>query len=300
MYVILGATGNTGSVVANRLLDNGKKVRAVGRDSRKLAPLVSRGAEAFVADVVDAEALGRAFAGAEGVYAMTPPNTTSDDYLRYQGQVTDAIATAIEEAGVKYAVTLSSIGADEPAGTGPVVGQHYMEERFADIAEINVLHLRAGYFMENTLPQAGMIRSFGMMAGPVRSNLPLPMIATKDIGAAAADALLHFNFTGQQKQELLGQRDISYAEVARIVGVAIKKPALAYVQMPSEQIIQALAGMGISRNVASLICEMSDALNSGLMKALEPRSEKNTTPTSFETFLKEVFLPAYRVQAASA
>jgi uncharacterized protein YbjT (DUF2867 family) len=197
MYAILGASGHTGSVVANTLLDQGKRVRVVGRDTKKLASFVSRGAEAIAADVTDAEALTRTFAGMEGVYAMLPPNLTSDNYRAYQDKVTDAVATAIEATGVKYVVTLSSVGAEQAEKTGPVMGLHYMESRFADIAEINVLHLRAGYFMENTLPQIEIIRNFGMMAGPVASDLPLLMIATRDIGAVAAEALLHFNFNGE-------------------------------------------------------------------------------------------------------
>jgi uncharacterized protein YbjT (DUF2867 family) len=238
--------------------------------------------------------------GAEGVYALIPPNHTSDDYLTYQNKVADALATAIEATGVKYVVTLSGIGADQTEKTGPVMGLHYMESRFADIAEINVLHLRAGYFMENILPQIEIIRNFGMMAGPVRSDLPLAMIATGNIGAVAADALLHFNFNGEQTRELQGQRDITYTEIARIVGTAIGRPALAYIQLAAEQVTMALTQMGMSKNVASLLVEMSEALNSGRMKHLEPRSEKNTTPTSFETFVQEVFLPAYKGQAASA
>lgn len=300
MYVVLGATGNTGSIVANTLLDHGKRVRVVGRDAKKLAPFVSRGAEAIVADATDAEALTKAFAGMEGVYAVTPPNVTSDNYRAHQDSVTEAVATAIEATGVKYVVTLSSVGADKEEKTGPVVGLHHMEARFADIAEINVLHLRAGYFMENTLPQAGIIRQFGMMAGPVRADLPLPMIATKDIGAVAAEALLHFNFTGQASRELLGQRDVTYAEVARIVGTAIGRPALAYIQLPAEQVVLAMTQMGMSKNLAGLICEMAESLNTGYMKALEPRSEENTTPTSFEMFVQEAFLPAFKGQAAGA
>jgi uncharacterized protein YbjT (DUF2867 family) len=175
-----------------------------------------------------------------------------------------------------------------------------METRFAQIPGLNALHLRAGYFMENTLPQIGIIQQFGMMAGPVRADLPLPMIATRDIGAAAVDALLRLDFSRQQTRELLGQRDLTYSEVARIVGAAIGKPALAYVQLPAEQVILAMGQMGISKNVASLLCEMSDALDSGYMKALEPRSSANTTPTSYETFVEHVFLPAYRGKAASA
>ncbi len=300
MYVVLGASGNTGSIVANALLDLGKEVRVVGRDSKKLAPFVNRGAEAFSADVVDGEALSRAFAGAEAVYSLTPPNLASTNYRAYQDQAIGAVAKAIETAGVRFAVTLSSVGADKAEKTGPVAGLHAMESRFAQIPGLNALHLRAGYFMENTLAQVGVIQQFGMMAGPVRADLPLPMIATRDISAAAVDALLRLDFSSQQTRELLGQRDLTYSEVARIVGAAIGKPALAYVQLPAEQVILAMGQMGISKNVASLLCEMSDALDSGYMKALEPRSSANTTPTSYETFVEQVFLPAYRGRAASA
>ena len=300
MYVVLGASGNTGSIVANALLDLGKEVRVVGRDSKRLAPFVNRGAEAFTADVVDGEALSRAFAGAEAAYALTPPNMSSANYRAEQDQITETVAKALETAGVKYAVTLSSFGADKAEKTGPVAGLHAMESRFAQIPGLNALHLRAGYFMENTLPQIGIIQQFGMMVGPVRADLPLPMIATRDIGAAAVDTLLRLDFSGQQTRELLGQRDLTYSEVARIVGAAIGKPALAYVQLPAEQVILAMGQMGISKNVASLLCEMSDALDSGYMKALEPRSSANTTPTSYETFVEQVFLPAYRGKAAGA
>jgi hypothetical protein len=93
---------------------------------------------------------------------------------------------------------------------------------------------------------------------------------------------------------------MTYTEAARIAGEAIGKPDLAYMELPDEQVIQAMTGMGISRDMALLICEMSAAINSGYMKPLEPRSEKNTTPTTFVTFVEEVFLPAFKGQAAGA
>jgi uncharacterized protein YbjT (DUF2867 family) len=300
MYVILGATGNTGSVAARRLLDKGKKVRVIGRDNKKLAPFISRGADAFATDVLDTDALSRAFAGAEGVYALIPPAMTLPDFRAYQDQVTESIAKALEKAGVTHAVTLSSFGAHKTDKTGPVVGLHNMEKRLSQIKGLNAVHLRAGYFMENTLAQIGIIQSFGMMAGPVRADVLLPMIATRDIGVAAAEALLRLDFEGQKTQELLGPRDMTYAEASRILGRAIGKPALAYIQLPDEQVIQAMTGMGISKNMAQLLCEMSAAINSGYMKPLEPRSEKNTTPTSFETFVEEQFLPAFKGAAARA
>jgi uncharacterized protein YbjT (DUF2867 family) len=300
MYTVLGATGNTGSVVARRLLEQGQKVRVVGRDSKKLAPFVSRGAEAFATDVLDTDALSRAFAGAKAVYVLIPPDVKSTDYRGHQEEVSDSIAKALEAAGVTHAVTLSSYGADQPEKTGPVVGLHSMETKLARIGGLNALHLRAAYFMENTLAQVNVIQGFGMMAGPVRGDLLLPMIATKDIGAASAEALVRLDFKGQQTRELLGQRDISYNEASRIIGAAIGKPGLAYVQLPDEQVIQAMTGMGMSKSLAMLLCEMAGSMNSGYMKALEPRSAKNTTPTSYETFAREVFLPAYKGQAAGA
>jgi uncharacterized protein YbjT (DUF2867 family) len=300
MYVILGATGNTGSAVAKALLAKGQKVRVVGRDKSRLAQLVNQGAEAFEGDVLSTESLTKAFTGAKAVYAMVPPVMNSADFRAYQDQVTEAIARALEAARATHAVTLSSIGADKPEKTGPVVGLHKMEERFNRIAGLNVLHLRAGYFMENTLAQTGVIRNFGMMAGPVSADLALPMIATRDIGAAAAEALLALDYSGHQARELLGQRDITYTDVAKLAGAAIGKPGLAYTQLPSEMVIQAMTQMGISANVAGLLCEMSDSLNSGYMRALEPRTAANTTPTSFETFVQEVFVPAFRGSAATA
>lgn len=300
MYVVIGATGHTGSTIAETLLGNGEKVRVVSRSRVRLAELVRRGAEAFEGDVTDSAALTQAFAGARAVYFMMPPNLTATDYRAYQDQVAEAGAAALESAQVRYAVTLSSFGAEQESGTGPIVGLCYMESRFSRIAGLNVLHLRAGYFMENTLAQTSVIQNFGMMAGPVRADLKLPMIATRDIGKAAAAALLKLDFSGQQTRELLGQRDISYAEAARIVGAAIGKSDLAYQQLPTDQIIQAMSQMGMSKNVAELICEMAESLNNGRIKALETRSAKNTTPTSFDTFVQEVFLPAYRGKAARA
>jgi uncharacterized protein YbjT (DUF2867 family) len=218
----------------------------------------------------------------------------------YQERVSDALAAAVEKNGVRYAVALSSTGADKSDRTGPVLGLHALEQKLEAIAGLNVVLLRAGYFMENILPQVGVIDSLGSMAGPVRPDLALPMIATRDIGAFAAEALARHDFQGKQRRELLGARDISYAQVAKIVGAAIGKPDLTYQQAPAAQLKPALMQMGMSSNMADLLLEMSDALNSGHMRALEPRSAQNTTPTTVETFVAEVFVPAYRAKAARA
>ena len=300
MYVVVGATGHTGNIVAEKLLAKREKVRAVGRDERRLERLKQKGAEAFVGDVTDASAMSRAFAGAEAAYIMVPPNLSSPNVRAYQERVSNALAAALENNGVRHAVVLSSTGADKSDGTGPVLGLHDLERKLEAIPGLNALFLRAGYFMENLLPQVGIIKSLGYTAGPVRSDLALPFIATRDIGAFAADALSRRDFQGKQRREVLGARDISYAQVAKVIGAAISKPDLTYQQAPAAQLKPVLTQMGMSPNMADLLLEMSEALNSGHMRALEPRSAQNTTPTTLETFVAEVFVPAYRVQAARA
>jgi uncharacterized protein YbjT (DUF2867 family) len=287
-------------VIANRLLDAGKKVRVISRNADHLKPFVARGAEPFVAELSDQAALTKAFTGAEAVYVMIPPDMSSPDPRGYQEKVGDAIAGALQSAGVKSAVSLSSVGADKESGTGPVAGLHEFEKKLNAIGGLNVLHLRAGYFMENTLGQVGAIKSFGKAAGPVRGDLKLPMIATRDIGKAAADALLKLDFKGTQTRELLGQRDLSYNEATVVIGKAIDDTDLKYVHLPNEQTQPMFVQMGMSSNSADLILEMSGALNSGYMKAMEPRTARNTTPTSFETFVVEEFLPLYKKQASAA
>jgi uncharacterized protein YbjT (DUF2867 family) len=299
MYAILGASGNTGHVVAKTLLERGQKVRAIGRNATHLQPLATQGAEVFVADVTDAAALTKAFQDADAAYVMIPPNPASNDPLGYENQVSDAIATAVRSTRVKNIVSLSSIGADKPTGTGPVVGLYNLEQKLNRVDTINVLYLRAGSFMENTLGQAGAIRMMGSAVGPIRPDLKLPMIASRDIGAFAADALLQLAFHGKQIQELHGQRDLDYSEVATIIGKAIGKPKLAYVLASDDQIRAAFVQMGMSEQFARLMLEMAAALNSGYMRALEPRTARNTTPTSFETFVAQVFVPAYQQQAAA-
>ena len=300
MYVVIGATGHTGSIVAEKLLAKGEKVRVVGRDERRLERYKQRGAEAFVGDVTDASAMARAFSGAEAAYVMVPPNLSSPNVLAYEERVDNALAAALENNGVRHAVALSSFGADKSDRTGVVLGLHSLERKLEGIPGLNVLFLRAGYFMENLLPQVGIIQSIGNMAGPVRPDLALPMIASRDIGAFAAEALGKRDFQGKQKRELLGARDVTCTQVAKVVGAAISKPDLSYQQVPGAQLKPALTQMGMSPNMADLLLEMSEALNSGHMRALEPRSAQNTTLTTIETFVAEVFVPAYRTKAAGA
>jgi uncharacterized protein YbjT (DUF2867 family) len=300
MYVVTGATGHTGSVTAEALLASGVKVRVIGRDPKKLERFTEKGAEAFVADMTDSAALEKAFSGARAVFAVIPPNLTAPDVRVHQETVSNALASAIQKNGIAYAVLISSTGAEQTEGTGVVLGVHELEKKFEAIEGLNFLCLRCGYFMENLLPQVGILQSFGFMAGPIREDVPLPMIASRDIGRVAAESLMKLDFAGKQTRELLGPRHLNYSEAARIIGGAIEKPDLSYRQVQAFILKPAMMRLGMSSNMADQVLEMCDALNTGKMKSLEDRSASNTTPTTLEQFAAEVFAPAYREKAAGS
>src|SRR5260370_18106301 len=214
MYVIRGATGNNGNGGAKGLRAKGLEVRAIGRSEDRLQALKTAGAEPWVCDMTNAVKLTEAFRGAKAVYVMIPPDMTSNDFRAHQDRVTEAVRSALEAAGVKYAVALSSIGADKEKGTGPVASLHYLEERLNSLAGLNIVHLRTGYFMENTLAQIGIIRQLGSMAGPLEPDLKLSLLATRDIGKVAAGEMVGLKFKGHQTRELHEQRGLTITEEA--------------------------------------------------------------------------------------
>jgi uncharacterized protein YbjT (DUF2867 family) len=289
IYVILGASGNTGSIIANSLLAAGKNVRVVGRDSGRLQRFVDKGAEAFTADMSDAVALAKAFRGARAAYLMLPPAKSREE----QERDSDNVAKAVKESGLRYAVHLSSYGAQVAEGAGPVSGLHSSEQKLNAIEGLNVLHLRAAYFMENNLAAIGMIHQMGILGNALLPDLKIPMAATRDVGDYAAQRLLHLDFSGKQTRELLGERDLSMTEATEVIARGIGKPDLRYQQFPYNQVQQALTQLGVPPKGAAMYIEMYKSINAGVLVPLEPRSRENTAPTSFEQFVQEVFAPAY-------
>jgi len=293
MIVVTGATGRTGRAAAEALLAKGEKVRVIGRDAKKMAPFVELGAKSFVGNVVDVASMTEAFSGASAVYLVLPEDISQQDLRAHQERVSDCYAAAITNAKVRFVVSLSSIGAQHAKNTGPIVGLHNLEQKLIRIAGLNVLHLRAAYFMENLFMSVEPLRSMGTLPGGLQGGVQIPWIATKDIGGYAAIRLAARDFSGSSIQELQGQRDISMNEAASIVGHSIGMPNLAYAQVPSMTLGQGLVTMGLPKKTAELIIEMWDGANAGLIVPQEARSAKNTTPTTLESFVTEVFAPAY-------
>jgi uncharacterized protein YbjT (DUF2867 family) len=195
---------------------------------------------------------------------------------------------AIRDSGVRYVVFLSSLGGDLPGGTGPIAGLHAQEERLRNLHGVNVLILRPALFFENLYATLGLIKHQGITGGALAPDLSVPMIATRDIADVAARALKAREWTGVVVRELLGPRDLTYAEATQILGTRIGKPDLQYVQFPYADYAAALVQMGMSQDFAALYIEMAKALNERRVTSSEGRRLENTTPTRFEDFAEEL------------
>jgi uncharacterized protein YbjT (DUF2867 family) len=295
LVVVTAATGNIGRKLVERLLEKKKMVRAVARNEKKLEPLAKIGAEILAASVEDPSAMTKAFSGAAAVFILIPPKYDAPDMRAYQNKVSESYFTALQSCGTASVVNLSSVGAHMKGGSGPILGLHDNEERLNKLKNVNILHLRPAYFMENLLMNLDLIQNMGIMGSPLKPDFRTPMIATQDIAAVAAAHLSKLDFQGKFTRELHGQRDVTILEVTRILGKAIGREDLKYVQFPYEEAKKAMIGMGLSENVADLMIEMQKNMNEGTLRPAEARSPRTTTPTSIEDFSR-VFAAAFHAQ----
>lgn len=288
MIAIMGATGNTGSRIASALLERGEPVRALGRSQNRLQALADAGADVRVGDAADTAFLTEAFRGVRAVYTLLPTDPRAPDYRARQMEEGEAIAQAIRASRVQYVVALSSIGADQDDGTGVILGLHAQEQRLRRIPGVNLCLLRPASFFENFLESLETIRHHGVVADCVDADLAIPMVGTRDIAAAATEELARRDWQGEVIRELLGPRDLSYREAARILGACIGKPDLAYVRLPYTELEQAMVQAGLSRSFIHLYHEMTQGFSNGTIRPVAGRTPQNTTPSRFEDFAHEL------------
>lgn len=260
MFVISGVSGHTGSVVASTLLERGEKVRVIVRDPKKGEPWQRRGAEVAVADLTDGKALTEAVRGADGVYVLVPPDFAADDPVAAQARVVGAWAQAVAAGKPKHVVLLSSIGAELPSGSGPIITVHRAEAELRATG-VKVTAVRAAYFMENWGAVAQPARADGVLPSMLTPGKAFSMVATADIGRVAAEALLD-GLGAPAVIELAGPRDYTPEEVAAAFARALGR-SVAVVPVPEAQIEPALTSAGFKPKLAALFREMNVGVNSG-------------------------------------
>ncbi|MES1185798.1 MAG: NmrA family NAD(P)-binding protein [Myxococcales bacterium] len=283
MYVISGATGNTGKVAAQQLLRAGKKVRALVRNADKAADLAALGAELWPVDLSDGPGLERALDGAQGLYLLSPPDMGSQSFLAERSQLLGRVAQVLKKAAVPHVVFLSSIGAQHESGTGIIQSVHAGEVALR-AAGVTSTFLRAAYFVENWAPVLPVAKQDGVLPSFIPGDLRLPMVCTADIGSLAATALLE-GPRGARVLELSGPEDVTPKDVAAVVSKLLGRP-IQLVEPPLDAVVPTFTSFGISADVARLFQQMYEGIRNGRVSAEGGQAEARRGTTTLEQTLR--------------
>jgi len=263
-YVITGSLGNISKPLAERLVAAGHSVTVVSSKAEKAAQIEALGAKAAIGSVDDVAFLTKTFTGADAIYTMVPPNFATSNWKKYIGGIGENYAAAIKASGVKNIVNLSSIGAHMPEGCGPVSGLFLVEKALNSLEGVNVMHLRAGFFYTNFLGNIGMIKNMGIIGANYGEGTKLPLVHPDDIAEAAASELLGLSFKGKSIRYVVSN-EVTTHEVAAILGKAIGKPELPWIDFKDEDTFVGLVQAGLPEEVAKNYAQMGAAMRSGEM-----------------------------------
>jgi len=287
---VTGPSGNVGRALVPHLLDGGAEVHLLAHDAAKVGNFVSMGARVQAGSLEDPTYLARATEGMDVLFWLTPTIFNATDMRAKQRELAEHAARAIGKNRIGRVVNLSSAGAQMKKGAGPVSGLHDVEEIIAGAAP-HVTHLRPSFFMENFLSQLEPIKSHGSFYMPVAGHQRIPLIATRDIGAAAARRLLDPTWTGQSMLGLHGPADLNLEEVAQILTRVLGQP-IRHVKVPPAAVRETLLQIGATPSVADGMLELYAVWDAGKLQPAEPRTPATTMPTTFEQFATEVMKPA--------
>jgi uncharacterized protein YbjT (DUF2867 family) len=285
MYVITGASGNTGKVAASKLLKAGHQVRALVRSAGKATDLAALGAEVVENELGDRAGFERALAGATGLYLLSPPDLASNSFLAERAKLLESVVAAVAAAKVPHVVLLSSIGAHQPSGTGIVQSVAGAEKALRG-AGVTSTFLRAAYFVENWGAVIPVAKQDGVLPSFLPGDLKVPMVSTADIGSLAAEALLD-GPRGQRVLELAGPVDPTPKDVAATVSKILGKP-IQLLEPPLDAVVPTFTSFGISADVAGLYRDLYEGIIKGRVVFEAGKAEARRGSTSLEETLRQL------------
>jgi uncharacterized protein YbjT (DUF2867 family) len=260
---LTGSLGNISKPLAEQLISAGHQVTVISSNADKIAEIEKLGAKAAIGSVYDVDFVAKSFAGADAVYTMVPPNFGVPNFRQYVGGTAQKYAEAISKAGVKRVVNLSSIGAHLDGGTGPISGMYDAEITLNKLEGVSVKHVRAPFFYTNFFNNIDMIKHQGFLGSNYDSNRRLVMVHPKDIAAAVAEEL-QGSSTGKGIRYLVSDERIT-GEIATVLGTAIGKPDLQWIEFTDEQAYNGMLKSGIPPEIARNFVEMGTVVRSGIL-----------------------------------
>lgn len=291
MIVVTTPTGNIGSKVVAALVAANAPVRVIARHPDRLAPEIAATVEVIEGAHDDDSTLDRAFAGADTVFWLVPPDIFATDTHAYYQRFAHAAVRAATAAGIKRIVAVSALGRGNPLPAGPVSAALHADETIGN-SGIAYRALWCPSFMENMLRQRVPLRVQGAIYLPLPSDVKVPWTATRDIAATAVRLLLDTTWTGNGGVAVLGPETLSGDDIVAILSDVLGRP-IQFKEVPYPAFKTQMMQNGANESVAQGLVDMYIAKANGL-DADEVRTDENTTPTTFRAWCEAVLKPALR------
>ncbi|WP_162903233.1 NAD(P)H-binding protein [Taibaiella koreensis] len=290
---LTGSLGNINKELIGKLTSAGHQVKVISHSPERATAIEALQATPLIGSVTDAAFVSAAFAGADAVYLMTPPNVSTADvkgYIKATGQI---YADAIDANGVGRVINLSSIGAHKADGLGPTGANYAVEHLLNNLEGVDVLHLRPGLFYSNFYGSIPVIKYQGIMGNNFDADVTVALTDPADIAAAIANTLNAPAFSGKKVEYVVSDLKTGGA-IAAILGEAIGIPHLPWIAFPDEVLLPELLKSGMSAEMANVyIIEIGIALrNNSLLEDYYRHREEAAGGTKFEEFAK-TFAYAY-------
>jgi uncharacterized protein YbjT (DUF2867 family) len=260
---VTGSLGNISKPLATQLVKEGHQVTVVSSSPDKAEAIKTLGATPAIGSVDDVAFLTEAFKGADAIYTMVPNNFGAANYRQYIGGVGENYAEAIKAAGVTKVVNLSSIGAHIDGGTGPISGIHDVEQTYKQLDGVAIKHLRPAFFYTNLLANIDMIKHLGFLGANYGDNSRLVLVHPNDIAEVAAEELQN-DFSGTSIR-YIASAESTTNQIASVLGAAIGKPDLKWVDFTDEQALQGIQQAGLPAEIARNYVEMGTAVKSAIL-----------------------------------
>jgi uncharacterized protein YbjT (DUF2867 family) len=210
-YLVIGATGNIGSRVTQRLIARGERPSVFVRSAKKATVLFGDEVDIHVGDLeMPRSSLAAALAGIEGVFLVSDgPDLATRDRT---------VAFAAKSAEVRHVVKLSTLDVHSGVGTGP---WHARGEAAVRESGVAFTFIQAAGFMSNVLGWSDSIRKGGVLRSSTGKG-KIAFIHPDDIADVATAALTTRTHDGQSLV-ITGPEALSYGEMAATIGGAIGK-----------------------------------------------------------------------------
>lgn len=298
-YAVVCAGGKTGSKIVHSLLQAGKKVRAIDINPTSLSRLQNKGTQTCIGSLTDREFLKRSLEGIRAIFLMIPPVNQIENYETFQHEVAESLASAVHFHHIPFAVNLSICGAEIDAAPRVFRSLFHFECLLKDIPHLNVVNIRAAYFMENLLSWMHLIKESGMFGSPFWPKLSIPMISIHDVARKSFQLLLHLAFRGKQTLTLLGNQRMNMEQVSELLGKHLRNEHLPYVCIPYRDAKRTMLASGVSNHMADLYLEMYEKINEGIVLSNIVHRNNEGSLISMEDFIKNTFLPLYQQKQQS-